>query len=58
LVIHEGTGIPVADIIAWDASSGAFPKTWHTHDDNLAGISKESLQAVGATVIQVIWAER
>ncbi len=58
VVVNAETGIPIADIIAWDESSGAFPKTWHTHDDNLAGISKESLQAVGATVIQVIWAER
>lgn len=58
LVVFEGTGIPVADIIAWDESSGAFPKTWHTHDDNLANISKESLQAVGATVMRVVWAER
>lgn len=58
LVVNLETGIPIADIIAWEESSGAFPKTWHTHDDNLAGISKESLQAVGATVTQVIWAER
>ena len=58
LVIHQETGIPIADIIAWEESSGAFPKTWHTHDDNMSGISKESLQAVGATVTQVIWAER
>ena len=58
LVVNQETGIPIADIIAWDESSGAFPKTWHTHDDNLAGISKESLQAVGATVTQVIWAEQ
>lgn len=58
LVVNQETGIPVADIIAWDETSGAFPKTWHTHDDNLAGISKGTLQAVGATVIQVVWAER
>ena len=58
LVVNMETGIPVADVIAWDESSGAFPKTWHTHDDDLANISKESLQAVGATVTQVIWAER
>lgn len=58
LVVNMETGIPIADLIAWEESSGAFPKTWHTHDDNLANISKESLQAVGATVTQVIWAER
>ena len=58
VVVHEGTGIPVADIIAWDAATGAFPKTWHTHEDNLSGIDKESLQAVGTTVMQVVWAEK
>ena len=58
LVVNLETGIPIADIIAWDEGSGAFPKTWHTHDDTLANISKESLQAVGATVTQVVWGER
>jgi len=58
LPVFQGTGIPVADIIAWDENSGAFPKTWHTHDDNLAHISKESLQAVGATVMRTVWTER
>jgi glutaminyl-peptide cyclotransferase len=58
VVVNEGTGIPVADIIAWDASTNAFPKTWHTHDDNLSGIDKESLRAVGETVMQVLWSER
>ena len=58
LVVFQGTGIPVADIIAWDESSGAFPATWHTHDDDLAHISKESLQAVGATVMRAVWKER
>ena len=58
LVITEGTGIPVADIIAFDESTNAFPRSWHTHDDNMSGIDKASLAAVGTTVMQVIWAER
>ncbi|MBL7983443.1 MAG: M28 family peptidase [Flavobacteriales bacterium] len=58
VVVTEGTGIPVADIIAWDATTNAFPKTWHTHDDNLASIDKSSLEAVGTTVMQVVWAEK
>jgi hypothetical protein len=58
LVVSEATGIPVADIIAWDPETGAFPKTWHTHEDDLSGIDKESLQAVGATVMQVVWGEK
>ncbi len=51
-------GIPSIDIIAYDPATGAFPDTWHTHNDNLANIDKESLQAVGATVAQVVWTER
>lgn len=51
-------GIPSIDIIAYDAASGGFPPTWHTHADNLANIDKQSLQAVGATVAQVVWTER
>ena len=51
-------GIPSIDIIAYDAATQGFPPTWHTHDDNLANIDKESLQAVGATVAQVVWTER
>ena len=35
-----------------------FPPTWHTHDDNLDNISKESLDAVGKTVLNVIYKEK
>lgn len=58
VIVNEGLGIPSIDIIAFDASTNGFPPTWHTHADNLAGIDKESLQAVGATVTQVVWAEK
>lgn len=51
-------GIPSIDIIAYDAATGGFPPTWHTHNDNMEHIDKESLQAVGATVAQVVWTER
>ncbi|MCL4280818.1 MAG: M28 family peptidase [Flavobacteriales bacterium] len=56
--VNEGTGIPSIDIIAYNPTTGGFPATWHTHADNLANIDKESLQAVGATVAQVVWTER
>lgn len=58
VIVNEGTHIPCIDIIAYDATTGGFPPTWHTHDDNLANIDKESLQAVGATLNQVVWSER
>lgn len=58
VVVNEGTGIPVIDIIAWDPATGAFPKTWHTHEDDLSSIDRATLEAVGSTVMQVLWSER
>jgi Zn-dependent M28 family amino/carboxypeptidase len=58
VIVNEGLGIPSIDIIAFDRATGSFPPTWHTHDDNLKNISKESLEAVGATVQRVVWAEK
>ena len=57
-VFVNEAGIPSIDIIAYDATTGGFPSTWHTHADNMDNIDKESLQAVGATVAQVVWTER
>jgi hypothetical protein len=56
--VNQGMNIPSIDIIAYNPVTGGFPDTWHTHADNLANIDKESLQAVGATVAQVVWTER
>ncbi len=58
LIVNEGTGIPIADIIAWDEGTNAFPPSWHTHADNMSAIDKGTLQAVGATMMQVVWAEK
>ncbi len=43
--------IPCVDIINYDNN---FASHWHTHNDNLDVISKETLQAVGETVWQVL----
>lgn len=56
--VNQGLNIPSIDIIAYDQDSQAFPATWHTHADNMDNIDQESLQAVGATVMQVVWTER
>lgn len=58
LIVNEGLNIPCIDIIAYDASTGGFPPTWHTHDDDLKHISKPSLEAVGATMMHVVWGEQ
>lgn len=49
---------PMIDIINYDPlSASRFGETWHTHNDNIENISKETLDAVSKTVIQVIYEE-
>lgn len=43
--------IPSIDIIQFDPQTGAFAPHWHTHDDNLEVIDKNTLRAVGETVL-------
>lgn len=49
------TGIPCIDIIHKNPVTQGFPDTWHTHNDNINNISKNTLNAVGTTVLQVIY---
>lgn len=43
-------GIPAIDIIEYHPGSGFNPR-WHTTSDNLEGISKTTLKAVGQTIL-------
>lgn len=56
--VNEQLNIPSIDIVGYDAETRAFPPSWHTHADNMDRISKETLQAVGATVARVVWMEK
>lgn len=56
LQVNRG-GIPCIDVIGSDTESGGFPSTWHTVNDNVKNISKETLKAVGQTMLEVIWTE-
>lgn len=47
-------GIPAVDIIDYRAGKG-FAPTWHTMDDNIDNIDKETLRSVGETLIQFIY---
>ena len=50
--------VPTIDIIEHDASSKSnFYKHWHTHDDKLEHIDKNTLKAVGQTVMHVVYNE-
>ena len=50
-------GVPCIDVIGTDINGGGFPATWHTMNDNIGNIDKETLKAVGQTMLEVIWGE-
>ena len=52
--------IPCVDIIPYYPAcvQSSFGPTWHTVNDDMAHIEKTTLQAVGQTIIQVIFSER
>lgn len=54
--VNELTGIPTIDIININAyGSEPFKPHWHTHKDNLDIIDKNTLKAVGQSMLQVIY---
>ena len=57
LQVNQG-GIPCIDVIGVDTSNGGFPATWHTVNDNINNINRETLKAVGQTMLEVIWTEQ
>lgn len=58
LYINQKRQIPTIDIIQHDPSTNSgFYKYWHTLKDDMAGISKPTLLAVGQTVLTVVYAE-
>ncbi len=52
--VYDATKIPMIDIIQYDPQNG-FAPYWHTHDDNLESIDKNTLFAVGHTIENVIF---
>ena len=57
---NEVAGIPTIDIVPYwpDCPASSFGPRWHTVDDNISNISRETLKAVGQTIVQVLWSER
>ncbi len=51
------SGIPAIDIIDYRTGSGFCP-TWHTMDDNMANISRETLKAVGQSLFQYLFTNK
>ena len=55
--VNEKAGIPCIDIINHypDCEQSSFGPTWHTISDDMQHIDKNTLQAVGQTLIQLIF---
>ncbi len=56
--IINGANIPCIDIVNWDMQKGSFGSYHHTHNDNMKIIDKNTLKAVGQTVLEVVWEEQ
>lgn len=58
--VNEKLKIPTIDIINYypDCEQSSFGPTWHTVDDTMENIDKNTLQAVGQTVVQVLFSEK
>lgn len=57
--LNQTARIPAIDIIPFypDCAQSSFGPTWHTLNDNMEHISRNTLKAVGQTMIQVIYTE-
>lgn len=55
--VNEKLKIPTIDIINYypDCEQSSFGPTWHTVSDTMENIDKNTLQAVGQTVVQVLF---
>lgn len=58
--VNQIAKIPTIDIIPYypDCQQSSFGPTWHTISDDMNHIDRSTLQAVGQTVIQVLFAEK
>jgi hypothetical protein len=57
LYINTLAGIPTIDIIHYKLNNGGFADYWHTHLDNMQSVDKQTLKAVGKTVLYTIYEE-
>jgi len=56
--VNTITGIPTIDIIEYDPlTENNFNQHWHTHKDDMDNIDKNTLNAVGQTLLEVIYTE-
>lgn len=56
--VNENAHIPCIDIIQYNQVTGGFPDYHHTHKDNMDAVDKNTLKAVGQTLLEVIYSEK
>ena len=58
--VNQKAKIPCIDIIPYypDCEASSFGPTWHTVNDDMQHIDKNTLQAVGQTLVQVLFSEK
>lgn len=57
-IVNENTEIPMIDIInhrELKEGESVFPEHWHTHQDDMPIISKETLKSVGDVLLELIY---
>lgn len=57
--MNERAKIPTIDVIPFypDCQQSSFGPTWHTVHDTMEHIDKNTLKAVGQTMVQVLFSE-
>ena len=58
IYVNKLIGIPCIDIIQYDPNTGGFAKYWHTVNDTMENVDKNTLFAVGTTLMHVIYNEK
>lgn len=58
--VNQTANIPCIDVIPYypDCDQSSFGPTWHTIADNMDNIDKNTLKAVGQTMVQVLFTEK
>ncbi len=58
IYVNKLIGIPTIDIIQYDPNSGSgFGSYWHTTHDTMENVDKNTLNAVGTTLMHVVYNE-
>lgn len=55
--VNQIAKIPSIALIHYNQHKNGFANYWHTHNDNMDAVSKESLSVSGQTVLEVIYTE-